>query len=204
MRHHNRVKNRFRARVYFLVFSVVCGLAVSFDYDVEAYAHDVAFDELLPKGTQIQIYSFAGAVDRGDGNLATTVHCTNVGSVAATITVEIWNSAGNQLTAGNLALGVTETKTVSTRNTSAYSEDSILSPALVIEQGHGRVLADTAGSTDVLCAAQVLDPSNVTPISVTTLSLFDRFGVPVSELGVFLDGFESGDTTAWTNSVGSS
>lgn len=130
---------------------------------------------LLIEGSLL-VFRFSGATDDGeqggpDRTEATSVHCTNVGSVDAGVEVQVFDFGGTVFV-GSATIPPGHTRTFSTQNTTIYFEDVILGgpPGTgPIDQGWGQVLAVPR---DIICTAQTLDPLGDPPAFVTGLEMF--------------------------------
>jgi hypothetical protein len=121
-----------------------------------------------PSGWEV-LYMFTGAVD--NANATTVIHCTNFGSVNAEVKVEIFNYYDTSTTSATISIRSDETKTFSTRSTAIYEEDAVLPSIAPIDQGSGRVLSP---ESDIICTAQVLDPTNNPPEYMVNLQMFKQ------------------------------
>src|SRR5262245_24685486 len=112
------------------------------------------------------IYRFPGVLD-GGGNpsvgVATSFHCTNFSGVPENIRFVVRNFDTSM--AGNSVITVPhlKTATVSTHNTTAFREDTEVSPGVVIDQG---TMAIAATSINVICTAMIIDASTFVPHGV--------------------------------------
>jgi hypothetical protein len=149
-------------------------------------------------------YTFSGVTDDGEKGSsarkeATSILCTNLAASATTIEVHVYNWNGSEVGMGSVTAQANSSYTFSTQNTTIYFDDVILgdgggTPAIF--QGSGQVWTDQA---NVVCTVEVLDPLGYPPVFMEKLTMFTGAGYPV---GVpFSDGFESGDTSRWSNSV---
>lgn len=129
-----------------------------------------------PPSTDFSVrYMFTGVINDTGGREATMVHCTNFNVNAVDVGVEVWNTNPTTTYSGTLTLEAGQTRTFSTQNITGFPQDLILAPAPAnIFQGSGRVL--TKQHTDVICTAQVIDPTNDPPIFVSQLTLFSPNG----------------------------
>jgi len=110
--------------------------------------------------------------------IATSVHCTNFGSTATQAQIQLFSlGAGTVVTAG-VTINSNRTWTFSTQSTVIYREDSTLDSG-IIEQGSGRILAD---QSQLICTAQVLDPTSNPPAFMAKLPLFDSNGNLISAI----------------------
>jgi hypothetical protein len=147
-------------------------------------------------GTVI-LYEFSGAIDLG--SVATSVHCTNLGSTAAIdLRLVLFEQTGAPDCNATVAtLQPSRTATLSSRATTVFSEDAVCVVAGGSVRGGGRIVADESGSLDLVCTAQLLDGESATPLFVERLDMHTATGLPVSELLIFADGFEIGATANW-------
>ncbi len=149
-------------------------------------------------------FAFSGVVDSGEqsantGEAATSVICSNFSSVTLLVTVEVTDFDGTPYE-GLASIPPSNTTTFSTHRTALLFDDIVLGTANgtpALDQGSGIVYADSA---DVLCTAFVLDPANARPAYMARLPLTDLSGPPPSML-IFEDGFESGNTSAWSTTL---
>jgi hypothetical protein len=124
--------------------------------------------------TDAVIYRFSGATDDGaqgaGGIEATSVTCTNFGAVSVTVEVQILNYDGT-LYSGSVNANPSNTYTFSTQSTALFFDDVIIggSPGTpAIFQGSGIVVS---GGMDVICTAQVLDPTGYPPVYLSAVEL---------------------------------
>jgi hypothetical protein len=125
----------------------------------------------------ILLYLFSGVADDGSrgGALrleATSVHCTNVGTLGAQIEVQFFNFTPTVVYTATAYAEPGRTLTFSSQDTAIYYDDVYVGGddgTDPIYQGHGRILA---GHAQVICTAQVLDARNSPPGFATTLTLF--------------------------------
>jgi hypothetical protein len=120
------------------------------------------------------LYLFSGATDDGlqgaGGKEATAVHCTNYSAQPLSVEVQILNYDG-AMYSSTAEIGSDDTYTFSTQATALFFDDVFIggSPGTpAIFQGAGRVLA---GGRDVICTAQVLDPTGYPPAYLDKLAL---------------------------------
>jgi hypothetical protein len=126
------------------------------------------------------LYMFTGAADDDalpdPGKRATVVHCTNYGSSSVNVRVEISDYDNNPTVDATHQIDPSHTRTFASQNTQVYTEDSLLpSPSDAIDQGSGRIMADSS-SAKVICTVQVVDPANNPPEYGVKLTLYDRSG----------------------------
>jgi hypothetical protein len=137
-----------------------------------------------PTGFSV-LYMFTGVANHPTAatrQIATSVHCTNFGSTSVQAQLQLFSLGGGSTYTAAVTINSNQTWTFSTQNTDIYREDSTLNtPA--IEQGSGRVLAN---NSQLICTAQVLDPSTNPPAFMARLSLFDGSGNPVGGGKVYL------------------
>jgi len=129
-----------------------------------------------PSGYTV-VYMFTGAAHNavGTGTTATTIHCTNYGSVSTVLRVEYFDYNTTAIVAGSVTLAANTTRTISTQGTATYSEDLILTTPSNINQGSGRIMINNSAAK-IICTVQVLDPTNNPPRYGVKLNLFDSNG----------------------------
>ncbi len=149
-----------------------------------------------PEGDLLPAFRASGVRDASAA--ATVVHCTNLGPAAQSVFVEFTDFDGTFACEISASVAPNETRTLGSRATAFYLEDAICSPAPTIAQGSLRVGLFSA--TELICTVQILDPAGATPAFLDRLELYHGSGVPLS-LYIFSDGFESGDTSAWDQTV---
>jgi hypothetical protein len=135
------------------------------------------FDFVAPPTAYRVVYFFTGATTQGSA-VATSVHCTSLGSVVTPVRVEFYDFAGTLRGVGNLNLGPfrTATFTASQTGLTAFYFDDVNVPLPVsLNQGVVRVLR--VGSVKIICTAQVLDAVGATPSFVVSLPHFGPSGV---------------------------
>jgi hypothetical protein len=127
------------------------------------------------------LYQFTGARDDGaksvSGKAATTLNCSNTGTTLAAASYYVFNFTGSIYYYVDFTIPAKYTYTISTQYTAMYSEDVVLRAAGtadsgtgVIDQGLGQVYSN---SRNVICTAQVLDPTGYPPTFVTRLTMHD-------------------------------
>ena len=124
------------------------------------------------------LYTFTGARDTqagGTNSGATVVHCSNAGAANVQVRVEISDFDNAPTISGTLTIPPSVTRTYGSQATNLYVEDFTMSTTDNIDQGSGRVLANSS-SAKVICTAQVLDPVGNPPNYAVKLALYDRFG----------------------------
>ena len=120
------------------------------------------------------LYMFTGARDTqagGTNSAATSVHCTNAGAANVQVRVEISDFDNAPTISGTLTIPPNGTRTYSSQATNLYAEDFTMSTTDNIDQGSGRILANSS-SARIICTAQVLDPVGNPPAYVVNLDLF--------------------------------
>ena len=134
-------------------------------------------DPSSPRGDlgagQVVLYQATGV--RDGANIATVVHCTNVGTEpvsGAFQTREL--SGGIDCTTQSISVSPNRTVTFATRSTAFYFEDRTCATAPFLEQGSVYVLISEGGAGRLICTAQVLDAANAVPSFITTLDVFRR------------------------------
>ena len=126
-----------------------------------------------PEGVLDLLYRATGVTNIS--TVATSVHCTNIGTSNGWITLRVLNWNGDSACSIlNHQIAPDDTETLSTQNTSIYVEDATCDGAPTVNQGMLSVWAEPTGSTDIICTAQVLDPGADTPAFATTLTLYRR------------------------------
>ena len=138
----------------------------------------------LPPGPgQTVLYMFTGAASNqntGSPTIATVIMCTNISPVPnqwADVEVQVVDRDGNSSSATE-RIFPGHTATFTTRDTGVYEdgESNWGGPINIglddIDQGSGRILAETADSTKLICAAQVVDPATNPPAFVGSLDLY--------------------------------
>lgn len=143
---------------------------------------ELGLNDPPPAGFSV-LYMFTGVVNdtASPSREGTAVHCTNFSASSVDVRVEVWEMNPTTTYSGTLTLSAGRTRTFATRHITSFPEDLILSPTLPsIFQGSGRVL--TKQHSDVICTAQVLDPTNDPPVFVAKLALFDSSGNPIGEM----------------------
>ncbi|MCB9079514.1 MAG: hypothetical protein H6631_18075 [Anaerolineaceae bacterium] len=116
-------------------------------------------------------YMFTGVANHpiaATRQIATSVHCTNFGSGNVQAEIQLFSVGGASAYGDTVTINSNRTWTFSTQNTAIYREDSILNTG-VLEQGSGRILADSA---QLICTAQLLDPISNPPDFIAELEMF--------------------------------
>jgi hypothetical protein len=122
----------------------------------------------IPAGQEV-LYMFSGVVDEENTPKVTTrVYCTNHGSAAVDVTVQMFNESG----AAILAPG--SPTTVNADQTVTFQPSQL--DGLETQAGSGRVMAPSSANAQVICTVQVRDMENTIPSFVTKLHLFDSAG----------------------------
>jgi hypothetical protein len=130
------------------------------------------------------VYRFSGVTDDGEQGSAnrkeaTSVTCTNLGSVSATIEVEVFQYNGSDSWLGTVDAAAGHTYTFSTQDTTIYFDDVLLGGAPGtgnIFQGFGVVRSSRPDA--VICTAQILDPYNDSPLFMSGLEMFRDSDLP--------------------------
>jgi hypothetical protein len=121
------------------------------------------------------LYMFTGAKDTqslGANTAATSIHCTNYGSISTTVRVEISDKDNAPTASASLTLNTSQTGTFSSQNTAIYFEDAPpMNFSDDVNQGSGRILINNS-TAKIICTAQVLDPVNNPPEYLINLDLF--------------------------------
>lgn len=151
--------------------------------------------------SSVLLYTASGV--RMDATVATVVLCTNVGAVSGSVLTVFRNHLGAiSCSVADPVVPPGWTTTLSASPVPFYIPDGLCASAPAIQQGSVSIVGDATGGTDFECTVQVLDRlSASTPTFMTRLDLYDRFGLPVRERALFLDGFESGGTFNWSATV---
>jgi len=130
------------------------------------------------------LYTFTGARDTqagGTNSGATAVHCTNAGAANVQVRVEISDFDNTPTISGTLTIPPSGTRTYSSQATNFYVEDFTMSTTDNIDQGSGRVMANSS-SAKIICTAQVLDPVGNPPSYAVKLTLYDSSGSIVGSI----------------------
>jgi hypothetical protein len=136
-----------------------------------------------PEGFTV-LYTFTGARDTqagGTNSGATAVHCTNAGAANVQVRVEISDFDNTPTISGTLTIPPSATRTYSSQATNLYAEDFTMSTTDNIDQGSGRVMANSS-SAKIICTAQVLDPVGNPPTYAVKLTLYDSSGIIVGSI----------------------
>lgn len=148
----------------------------------------------IPEGVLALRYVFVGARtnDLNSPFFATSVHCSNMDSTTVDIEARFidWDSV--PVGASTLILQAGTTGTWSAVNTLLYEEDTIVVLSNELNQGMVQIWSD---SSEIFCTAQVLEADQPLPDFLVELPAFRPDGV------IFADGFETGDTSAWSVGV---
>lgn len=154
--------------------------------------------DLPPGPGQTVLYMFTGAADNqntGSPTVATVIFCTNISPVSdepwADVEVQIVDRDG-KLYSATKRIFPGQTATFSTRDTGVYDEVNS-SPnwgAIIntsgddINQGSGRILADTEDSTNLICVVKIIDPANNPPRFEARLPLYNSSGNPIDGINL--------------------
>lgn len=122
-------------------------------------------------------YMFSGLTDDGkkgaaDRKEATSILCTNTGSVNNQIYVELYQWSGAEIYTATITAPPMASYTFSTQNTTIYFDDIIFGTGGgtdSIFQGSAIILSE---KPTLVCTVEVLDPLNYPPIYVTALELY--------------------------------
>ena len=117
-------------------------------------------------------YMFTGVYNKiADPEYVTVVHCTNIGTTGASVTVEFFTPVPSYPGAVNRWIAPSNTKSFATQSVAGWSGLAVPGTELDIEYGSGRVRA-TEGS-QIICTVQklALNSSDV-PIDATPLDIF--------------------------------
>jgi len=154
-----------------LILTLALAYAQGSDREVGEEEQDVQAEDVgelgladpPPPGFSV-LYMFSGVAndDTDNDKIATSVHCTNYGSTAASVEVQLFTSGATGVFTVSDTLSPNETGTYSSQGT-IFTEIPIGTGP--IEQGSGRVLA-TAPS--LICTAQLLSTSPISPAITPT------------------------------------
>jgi hypothetical protein len=109
------------------------------------------------------IYRISGVRDSGTGThagMATSFHCTSFSTVDEKIVFALRDFDGDVITQKSVTVEPQHTITASTHDTRVFTEDRLLSPGVVINQGSVRI---SATSTNIICSAMIVDASAAFP-----------------------------------------
>lgn len=155
-------------------------LAAGLALVVSTYAQNVGGEgiDTPPPPGQVVLYMFTGAADN-QNSIATSIHCTNYNSAAAAaLTVEIIDKDLVPVFSDSATISPGHTATFSTRDTQVFNEAAapwgniIPGDGTPIDQGSGRVMAAASGSTQVICTAQLVDPTSSPPAFMSNVTLY--------------------------------
>lgn len=166
-------KHLAKILVLFLVLGVGLVLGVTYGKPAaRAIAQGIGIAGLTgspPPNHQV-LYTFTGVRNRTSSRkIATTVHCSNYGNASTSITVEFFDNDGTTTYTAQQNVASNQTWTFSTQSVPIYSGHQEVAGAAIIDQGSGRVSAE---STTVICTAQVIDAEDTAPQFITVLDLF--------------------------------
>jgi len=126
-------------------------------------------NETCVSGRPPVLYEFAGALNSTSApEKATVIQCTNSGDAVVEIEVELWNYNAATSYCSGISVDPLKTATFESSQVPFYLADVFMNAGSV-EQGLGQI---RAGSTDVLCTVQVVDPSNDPPTWSFDLPLY--------------------------------
>lgn len=114
------------------------------------------------------IYHISGVTDTGDDpnvGVATSIHCTNFGTVPETVKFVIRFNGGTAATSRSTTLNPGETKTASTHFTVLFFDDLVLTPGIPIRQGDAAIV--TTSPQKVFCSAMIVDASILSPEGIS-------------------------------------
>jgi hypothetical protein len=128
-------------------------------------------------GTTV-LYMFSGAVDNLF-NVATVVHCSNYGPIDSQVSVEFYDVDSDVYTATD-NIPSSESRTFSSRPTALYVDHAVAGLTTDdLNQGAGRVIVPN-DNTSIICTAQVIHSTTLTPSFGVQLALHDGAGKPVA------------------------
>jgi dihydrodipicolinate synthase/N-acetylneuraminate lyase len=137
--------------------SMIAALALAF---VLPAAADAATTD-----PEVIIYRFPGVVDDGDSNagIATIFNCTNFSGTTETVRFATRSTSGTLI--GNVTVSIQHlaTKTASTHNTLAFTDDTLVLQIAMLGQG---TTAIAATSINIICTAMIVDAANAKPVGV--------------------------------------
>ncbi len=112
---------------------------------------------------------------RDSNKVATVVHCTNIGSVDATVCIEVRDFDGFiGCTLDGVSVDASDTRTMATQDTVIYFEDAVCAAPPTTEQGSVWIHVDPTQGRDIICSVQIVDKTSQPPAFATTLDLFGR------------------------------
>ena len=124
------------------------------------------------------VYIFTGAADNTNAatkSMATVVHCTNYGITSTIVLLELSDFDNIPTITGTVNISPNETRTFASQHVPYYGLDKTFNVVDDINQGAGRISVNK--HSDILCEAQVVDPTNNPPSFAIELPLYDRNGV---------------------------
>lgn len=128
-------------------------------------------------GTTV-LYMFSGAVDNLF-NVATVVHCSNYGPIDSQVFVEFYDVDSDVYTATD-NIPSSQSRTFSSRSTVLYVDHAVAGLTTDdLNQGAGRVIVPN-DNTSIICTAQVIHSTTLTPSFGVQLALHDGAGKPVA------------------------
>jgi dihydrodipicolinate synthase/N-acetylneuraminate lyase len=114
---------------------------------------------------EVIIYRFPGVVDDGDSNagMATIFNCTNFSGTTETLRFATRSTSGTLI--GNVTVSIQHlaTKTASTHNTLAFTDDTLVLQIAMLGQG---TTAIAATSINIVCTAMIVDAANAKPVGI--------------------------------------
>lgn len=145
---------------------------------------------LRPQGVGVQtIYHASGA--RSGGGLTTMVSCTNVGNVAGTIGISLYEFDGSFVCsafAGAVNRG--ETRTLSAGAIASMANVAVCGGGTQpLHQGHVEIWAQQTETLHWYCTAQLVAAAGDPPKALTRLTLFNAAGALPGDV-IFADGFD--------------
>jgi len=107
----------------------------------------------------LRIYKVSGIRDNGGGSesgVATSFHCTSFSTVNETLRIGVRNFNATIAGARTVTIAPNRTMTISTHATRGFTEDAIISPGVLINQGSAEIQAT---SVSVFCSVMIVDAS---------------------------------------------
>jgi hypothetical protein len=124
-----------------------------------------AAPEAATTDPEVIIYRFPGVVDDGDSNsgIATVFNCTNFSGTTETVRFATRSTSGTLI--GNVTVSIQHlaTKTASTHNTLAFTDDTLVLQIAMLGQG---TTAIAATSSNIICTAMIVDAANAKPVGI--------------------------------------
>ncbi len=115
-----------------------------------------------------KIWSVSGVVNNG---LATVFTCTNGGTAAANMKVDVFRKDATFDATGTVSIAPGATKSIGTKTVAALPGGIDLDlGANIIHGGSARITAPSG----VFCTALIIDPSGTPPVTFSTLNIFKK------------------------------